>query len=1650
MPSKFALLKFGVVCAPAVIVAAAILCACSTKAPQALGQIATSNGVADQYAQPREAGVYFRPGLMRVDISIASSNPTIWDGEIRLSRGVFDNLVPLGSSVTAPTDFDYADQARSAIAVRTRAPSAFCGVEATVFSPLDARLDLKLNNRSTGAPTVAKTVFINRLVDSAMKIPLDENGSCVEITRAPADDLPARIEKFDANGARVRESSFFAPNETLRLLAMPRSCSTRVNEDAVLVAYAVKQGESAPFWKETRNVPVRRLQQNDALASDPNANLTPFVFDITAPQEDGVFEITLELVAQPTAKPTFALPTTAKQRPKVFARRSLQGVVLSTERVVEPSASLDSIDSDLRMELLETIDPTNASWRKSFLKRGLLPFRKLADLNVNAERAASADASSRATFASEASDSNGLLNGLQPSFLEIRPNANADQASHGAREDAVTLGQSANADSSKFGVNLLSIVPKSEEEKRAREREEMLFRRQFVQRWERDQYARFLRNLDRSLWGVSDDLWERPLSSERSRPFTQEELALYAPPQTKYLRLEPNGGDLEGANYSEKRRAQLETFMNGAHFDAVSWEAYPIPIQATGSPHLLEIEYPASFPQQLSVTILEANQYGALLPSSVDLGLVTEENSLSDRSKKDVARYALLFWPKTKTPVILLANCSKKTPAAYGQIRVYRANEKGVVGSTPNRGRVFGLALTKPNLCDHFSAQRAPSYYGLNGAEDWRSFEQATSRALYYLAANNFDAMTLAVAADGSALYPSAILNPSPRYDGGVYLASGGDSIRKDVLSYLLARFETRNKSLVPIIKLNGSLPALERRLNASRAAATAETRAALEGIEWIGPNGKRASEARMLPDGSAQYYNVLHPEVEKVALAVVAELTARCAPFDSFGGLALDVGADGWLALPDDVYMGMDDVTIARFVRESNLTTRLSGQSGRRVQELLLAKGEDRYRQRAEFIRDVCLNEWLAWRIDALHNFYRKARETAAATRPDARLYLLATNALDGPYCKAALYPSFTGVSRLREALRLVGLDPARYANGQGRSGVSQVGYVAGAPINASHDDAIAFLRPEVVAPTFPLAQTATTDQLATLEALALFSNGFAYPGAIFLHNAEKRPLYDFNAISPFRPTVAELRTRALPSGYDNRKRFARALVYNDQFCFFDGGEAPAFGQEDTLREWIYVFKSLPAAPFVTWQPGATDQGAKPDADLVKSAANTEAPASGDEKTLQPIVARYYRSNKETWIYLLNVAPFHVGVKMSVKRRGGADYETFTGLSVDQPTPLSDAIVWNYSATPYDLAAIRIDDPNATIESIEVTRPSEICGADGRLFQAVQAFVDRALVAKSGVEQTLRNGNFEESFTQPANASTSNESEPNASRSEKNGLLGLEMPSINLFKTNTKQDAASSTSPSSPSSAPNEYDFAQIPGWRAFGPNDVQARLDLDVAREGKASLKLSSAQNSGGVICQPFPAPTTGRLCVQALVGTNANATSLPLNVCVVGRRNGELFNRRVQLERRLLSEKEKALKDERNTGSILWLDAFALFDRLPLDGLDEISLRFELCGPGEVWLDQIRVTKLAFAESEQPELMRIINTAEFRANKSRVIDVMFMLDGYWKKLLQEEIPDDSPLLVDRPQRIERVVTNPEPDADQEPHKGIFNRAINRLKIW
>ena len=1603
----------------------------------------------------------FQPGLIRVDFSISSHEPCNWDGELSVSRGSFANAVPLGSSAASPTDFLPLDQAQDRLVLHTKVPTTFCGVETTIFAPQDSRLELKLTERSSGR-SIAKTIFVNRLIESSTRIPFDSKGNGIEIIRAPGDDIPVRILKFTSLNTRTARSTIFRPNETFVLEALPRSCSRKVTTDLILVASARLRNKEEAFWSETREIDLRTLAANNEIVGDPYSVPTPTSFQLTTPNADGVFEIVLELVEKTPAKSTFALPGVPKPTGTVVARRSFQCVVVSREKEIETSDALEAVDGDLRAQLLETIDPTNAAWRKSFSKRSLIPFLRPSGSNASSVKANSVKNDKGflhvpATFADDATDASN-----QRRFAEIRPSIQNDMSndrssSMGERADSsvslnpasgLVLGQTNAQNDAPLGVNIFNLKSKREEEKRNLEQAEATFRLEVATNWERDNYQRFMRNLDRQTWGLAADLWEKPLSSGSSRPFTTEELSKLGGFHTKFLRLAPN---LEKGSASNALITAHLT--NDARQTSTSWEAYPIPIQTPGAPHLLEIEYPAAFPQQLGISVLEPSVSGGLFPNSIDFGLLTDDDPLSDRASNEVSRFTALFWPRTKTPIVLISNCSDKTPGAYGQIRVYRADDKRASASTPNRGRVFSPILTQPAICDQFSVRQANSLFGLTGAENWASFEDATNRALFYLSAYNYDALTLAVVSDGSALYPSSILNPSPRYDGGIYLANGSDPVRKDALTYLMAKFEQRYKTLIPLVKLNGTLPALEKQITALREnRISTETRASVEGVEWIGPNGRKVVDSARYRNGSGSYYNILHPVVEDVVLAVIDELASRCASYESFGGLALDVGTDGWLSLPDDVFYGMDDETIMRFVRESNLQSVLAARGDRKVQDLLLAKGADRYLKRAEFIRDVCYEEWLNWRVDALCRFYAKIRETLAKYRPDLRLYLTPSAVFDTPNSQARLYPSLGGSRNIRDTLKLIGLDPSKFARLQTETRspnrIAQARYVnqSGAP-----DSLTVLLRPEILAPTFPLGKRAVTDELSSPSAMSLFSVNQAFPGVVFLHKSEERPLYDFDVISPFRPSVTALHTRALPSGYANRRRFASALAVGDQLCFFDGGNLAPFGQESSLRDWVYVFKSLPAVCFKTWTPSsdsAIKQASQESSD--SALAGSELEKEQNEKSIQPLVVRFHRSEKETWFYFLNTAPFHLGVSLSLSTRPNAAYELFAGLRREEPKALSDGVVWNFTQTPYDLVAIRVEDPTASIDSLDVTRPVEVCGEGGRLQRAVEEYIDRALVAQRGVAHELRNANFEESYLEAENKSSdlAPQIEKNA---EKQNLLGVAPPRVNLFKKSDSPAIEFDENTARQKTAAVPPNPTQIPGWRAFGPNEVDVRLDNKVVFKGAASLKISSTGAVGGVLCQPFTAPTTGRLCFQIAFGVLPNE-DLPLAVCLTGRRNGKPFNRRISVGDVLL---QKARAENRAApNGVVWIQDQAIFDRLPFDGLENLSLRFELNGKGQVWIDEINALKIAFTASEQPELMRLINTAEYRLSKDRVTDLIFMFDGYWAKALKEEIPSNSELLANRPRRPAFVTEAPEPqneaDSDKAESPGIFDRTLGRLKFW
>ncbi|MBR4835026.1 MAG: hypothetical protein IKU86_11965, partial [Thermoguttaceae bacterium] len=325
----------------------------------------------------------FRPGLMRVDFSLTSAKPTSWDGEIRLSRGAFSELIPLGVAPTCATAFFFSDEARTCVCLQTVAPLTFCGFETTLFAPRDARIEIKLRDRSTGA-TLEKTALVERLIDSSTQISFDAAGARIEIVRAPADELPARFEKLGADGRPVSnplpargDSPVFAPGEPFRLTVLPRSSATRLGGDLTLSLRATRRGSDESFATETVEIPLAEIQRNDAIVGDATANPVPRRFVLTAPKAEGVFEIALELRPKQSPRSTFSFAP-ADGRP--FARRVLQGVVVSNRPKAHvdgaPSAA-STFDGDLRAELLETIDPTNPGWRGAFSKRFSFPsFRK--------------------------------------------------------------------------------------------------------------------------------------------------------------------------------------------------------------------------------------------------------------------------------------------------------------------------------------------------------------------------------------------------------------------------------------------------------------------------------------------------------------------------------------------------------------------------------------------------------------------------------------------------------------------------------------------------------------------------------------------------------------------------------------------------------------------------------------------------------------------------------------------------------------------------------------------------------------------------------------------------------------------------------------------------------------------------------------------------------------------------------------------------------------------------------------------------------------------------------------------------------------------------------------------------------------------------
>jgi hypothetical protein len=925
-----------------------------------------------------------------------------------------------------------------------------------------------------------------------------------------------------------------------------------------------------------------------------------------------------------------------------------------------------------------------------------------------------------------------------------------------------------------------------------------------------------------------------------------------------------------------------------ADADHPPWEAYTLPIKNPGKPHLLEIEYPGDLPQTFGVSILEPNTAGGLLPISIDSGVDVPESILGHRETAGMQIHRMLFWPKSEAPIILITNQRDDRRCVFGKIRLYRSPDRLPKAFQHPPRRLFCAYMHRPYLAENFSAEKVPSLQGPIGAHDWQTFYQAATRMTDYLDCHGYGGLMLSVMADGSTLYPSELVRPTPRYDSGAFARQGEDPVRKDVVELVARLFDRRGLALICALDFSSPLPELEAEISHSGDPWPSE-----RGLRWIGPEGESLSDRTSSTSGRAAYYNLLHPRVQEAMLRVARECLRRYAHHRSFHGLAIQLSPDGYAQLPPPSW-GMDDVTIARFQRDTGIR--------------LAAEGPRRFSQRADALLNEYRHEWLRWRARELYGFYRRLQAVLAQHRDDANLYLAGANMFEGELLQRLLAPSLPRKINFSEAMLYLGFD-----------------------LSLFRDRKLVLLHPERVAPMWSLAEASTRLEMDQMGVGTAFARNVAYPGSLFFHLPKESRLTTFEEQSPYRPVLAFLSTQAVPSGMQNRRRFMNHLARDDCRIFFDGSRLLPMGQENAHGEWLAGYRRLPDVPFETIHPGESRH-----------------------ESIQPLTLRQARHDGKTWIYLINDAPYSTSARLTFQVREKCRLEELSGTrAVDPPRRHGHQLSWQVSLKPYDLVAVSLSDPRATVLNLEVGLPEEFCAAGGRLNRKLIEFAERVAASRVGIaHEGLHNGDFE--------------------------YIVME---------------------SSESKSENQL----IPGWNLHGDPACRAALDREHRHEGLSSLLLSSDGPSGGVFSDPFPPTETGRLFISAWLGIPEEANALPLQLVLQGSHRGKPMVRTAAIGPTILQR----CRETEPVEGVRWHPVVVPLDDLPLNGLSDLRLRFDLRGPGKVWIDQMKLYRLAFTDAERTELMRLISVANLRFYKNRVSDSLELLEGYWPRLLSKYIP-------------------------------------------
>ena len=666
------------------------------------------------------------------------------------------------------------------------------------------------------------------------------------------------------------------------------------------------------------------------------------------------------------------------------------------------------------------------------------------------------------------------------------------------------------------------------------------------------------------------------------------------------------------------------------------WQAYPLPVSAIGMPHVVEVEYPGNLEQTLGLSVVEPNAAGMVSPiglhSGVDVARVTEAATAA------VRRHRLIFWPHSQTPFLLVTNRREEGSAVLGTLRVLSG--PATLPARPlaavEDARLIGPYFDRPMLADAFSASDALDAGSGRSLTDWVTFYEAGLRLAEYLKHTGQNGAMLSVWHEGGTLYPSQLLQATPKYDSGVFFGSGQDPVRKDVLELLLRLFAREGLTLVPALQFATPLPELETLLRRQTLPAMAS------GIELVAADGQSWKQRFAADRATGPAYNPLSPAVQQAMQRVVLELGQRYGQHRSFGGVAIQLGPQTYAQLPDASW-ALDDTTLRQFASdEAAVAAAVRGRDRQVVTAYLAGEGRE---------------SWLDWRARKLADFYRDTAAELARTAPRSKLYLAGAELLTEPQFQANLKPTLPERLEIRPLLLRVGIDPQRYREDQR---VVLLRPARWAPLHALQSQAV----------NLQLRSSTEFDQLFGPAARLAGEGGGVrargWSGSLLYTEPQTVSLTSFQAHGPFGAdkTPSWLLAQIAPSAAAARQGLMHSLATLDSQVLFQGGWLPVLGQEDALVEVADVFRQLPARPFET------------------------VPSNKAPLELPPVVVRRLSHGQRTYVYAVNHSPWLAAVTLTLDAPPGSDFRVLGNRVCSPPIPQEKTQLWTVTLQPYDLVA--------------------------------------------------------------------------------------------------------------------------------------------------------------------------------------------------------------------------------------------------------------------------------------------------------------------------------------------------------------------------